>query len=184
MIGIDIIDLSCSFSSQPYSLSNYKKRILQQPEHEFCHQWIDLECIWAIKESMYKCHYQITGMEFYNPKRILITHFDPTNGLFAGNIDDAYYQGQFEYSQLHVFAIASPAGSFSYSSIFITHHSIMLCEANELAYYFKEEAPQAVFQFHAKGFPHQISIRCQRFDYSRSHHGAYYISVITPTQHN
>jgi hypothetical protein len=185
MIGVDIIDLSQSFSRSKYSLGDYQNKILQKSELAFCQSIIDLECIWAIKESAYKCHYKNTGVSFYNPKRILITQLDLHQRRFFVQIDDLSYAGSFQIGEAYVFAICHPQINQRSLDLNTEERIFMGAESSdEFNKFFNHEADQARFLFHEDGFPQSISLGSKLFSYSRSQHGAFFISVICPVQYN
>jgi hypothetical protein len=151
----------------------------------FCQSIIDLECIWAIKESAYKCHYKNTGVSFYNPKRILITQLDLHQRRFFVQIDDLSYAGSFQIGEAYVFAICHPQINQRSLDLNTEERIFMGAESSdEFNKFFNHEADQARFLFHEDGFPQSISLGSKLFSYSRSQHGAFFISVICPVQYN
>lgn len=185
MIGVDIIDLSCSFNQSKYSLQDYMNRILNKSEYSFCGTNIDLEILWAIKESAYKCHFKQTHISFLNPKKILVTRFDKNSNLFNVQIGERFYTGNFKVTENYVYSICfDNDSSNNKTEIFIDSNGGFLKSTEEFDFFFKKSEDLASFSFHPTGFPDSIRFKAHYYPYSRSQHGSWYISAIMPNRNN
>lgn len=184
MIGVDIIDLSCSFSQSKYSLLDYKNRILNKVEYWFCDSFIDLDIIWAIKESSYKCYFKQTNNLFFNPKRILITSLDREKNIFSVQIDDHCYRGYFEINEKFIYAISFDREDRGEGVKVFIPPSNTASISEEFEFFFKAEPKLNAVTMHSCGFPSLFHQGSQAHSYSRSHHGAYYISVLLANSYN
>lgn len=182
MIGIDIIDLSCSFSQSKHSLQDYMKRILNKSEYSFCNTFSDLELSWAIKESAYKCFYKKTNRSFLNPKRILITNIDWSLYLFNACIEDEVYSGRFHIEDEYIYALCFDSESSTNTKVFLDSFNKPLNFRNELDFFTEKKDVPVNFQLHDTGFPQVLVLNNHSYSYSRSHHGSFYISAISNGQ--
>ncbi len=185
MIGIDIIDLSSSFDSSKYSLQAYQGRILNTSESSFCDTFNDLDILWAIKESTYKCYFRETGNSFLSPKKILVTFMDKKNGTFYTRIGTHFYKGRFYITSEYVYAISVGIHDrIDLMRVYLRDRKEGSDTCTEFDFFFQTGAPQASFCHHRTGFPESIRLGASEYPYSRSHHGSFFISVIAPGQDN
>ena len=184
MIGIDIIDLSCSFSQTRHSLDDYKNKILCKSEFPYCNSFSNLEYLWAIKESAYKCHYKKSGKSFLNPKKILITDLDWTLCTFNVIIEDLSYLGSFHATDEYIYSICFDNTRDTKDVRVFIGSDMSHFNKDEVDFYSQKSKINASFQHHSMGFAQGLILGNNQFAYSRSHHGSYYISAITPYSHN
>ncbi len=184
MIGVDIIDLSCSFSGSKYGLEDYKRKILNPSEMDLCNDLLSLECIWAMKESAYKCHSAETGDTFFNPKRIWVTQLDLNTSRFHAEIGCRSYKGSFCITPEYIYAICFNLHSEdNQGRLFIKSGSSLASDQEEWTEFFTSPDHFTKYLLHDRGFPCAIEHKGHYYAYSRSHHGAYYISAIIHQGH-
>lgn len=184
MIGVDIIDLCYPIKPQ-HSLEDYKKKVLNNFEYAFCQNQLELYCIWAIKESTYKCYYKNGGASFLNPKKILLTLVNFETGKFITHVEGNTYYGKLMVEEKYVYAICSAQDADTIpKDIYIGKNHPSMNLRDEWAFFFKNAYLKARYQFHPDGFPLGIEVGHKLYTYSRSHHGDYYISVIGPGRDN
>lgn len=174
MIGVDIVDFSSSFRSGKYSLDQYKSKILLKDEFKYCTNWNQLDLLWAIKESAYKCHFKQTGYPFNNPKKIHIIFLDPCHLVFKAVVNEQIFTGRYTLGDDHVKAVCTSDDSFATRTCDYIYNKSSL---------HVQEMP--VFELSAQqmtpvsGFVREVSVEGKCYPYSRSHHGRYYFSAIS-----
>jgi hypothetical protein len=181
MIGVDVIDRSCSFQlNSKHSFTDYLSRIINTSELDFCDNWQDLDLIWAIKESAYKCYFKKNKQTFLNPKRIRITSIDRNELQFRVEIDEAYFTGRFKLTGDYVYAISTDEEDFA------NHVELFLLDDFKNTIQIQSEfgIHNAEYLLNPEGFPEAIRKSEAVFAYSRSHHGKYYFSAISLTPYN
>jgi hypothetical protein len=180
MLGVDVIDRSCSFQlNRRHSFTDYLSRIINTSELDFCDNWQDLDMIWAIKESAYKCHFKKYGLEFLNPKRIRITQLDRPNCTFQVEIDECYFTGRFRLTGDYVYAISSDKDDYAERVEFF-----FLDQYSTAVQIQPEFEKNGLFRYNGIGFPEAVQCSETVYAYSRSHHGRYYFSAISLTPYN
>jgi len=174
MIGVDVIDRSCSFNTGKYSLEQYTNRILNPEEKHLCNTWDELDVIWAVKESVYKCYSKITGGEFYNPKKIFIQHIQQHQ--FMAEVSGSMFNGEFYITTEFVQAISTSINinTAQIQTYFSDANNVVVDEFNE------DEATQYKAKVQRK-FKDRVVINGKTYPYSRAHHGRYYFSAICIT---
>ena len=181
MIGVDVIDRSCSFQlNRRHNFTDYLSRIINTSELDFCDNWQDLDLIWAIKESAYKCYFKKSGKAFLNPKRIRITSIDRKQFRFRVEIDETYFSGRFKLTGEYVYAISTDQDDFA------TNVELFFLDDFKNAVQIHPEfgAKNAEYVLHPEGFPEAVKNVQAVYTYSRSHHGRYYFSAICLTPYN
>lgn len=180
MIGVDIIDRSCSFQlNRRHSFTDYLSRIINTSELDFCDNWQDLDMIWAIKESSYKCYFKKYAQNFLNPKRIRITQIDRIKCTFRVEIDEYYFTGCFRLTGDYVYAISSDKDDFA------EHVELFFLDQFSTSVQIQPEfEKKGDFKYNRIGFPEAVQSSDAIYAYSRSHHGRYYFSAISLTPYN
>jgi len=181
MIGVDVIDRSCSFKGKSkHSFADYISKIVNNSELDFCDSWEDLDLIWAIKESAYKCYFKKDAQSFLNPKKIRITRIDKQDCRFQVEIDEYYFTGHFKLTKDFVYVISSDKDDFA-----LNVELFFLDDYTDAVYIQPEFNQQGSrYMFHPLGFPQAIQQSEAIYAYSRSHHGKYYFSAISITPYN
>ncbi len=174
MIGVDVVDHSCSFHSGKYTLEQYKNRILLEDEMKYCNHWWQLDTLWAIKESVYKCNSQLTGKTFYNPKRIRIVLLDTQSSIFKAQADDLIFSGRYICTNDYVSAICVTNDSYARETQqYLLNNELLNTVVPPV---FETSAPSKNI---ITGFTDKVRIGGRCYPYSRSHHGRYYFSAIS-----
>lgn len=173
MIGIDIIDRSCSFRNSKHSLEQCKSKILNEVEYSFCSGWNELDLLWAIKESAYKNHYKKTGSYFVNPKKITVLNMDYAGCKFSVAVEDSFYSGFFVNHSEYVYAVC---GIDIPTKLILHKINSKQPSPFKIPHYLNN----SVVEYHPDGFAEFVVYKATKYAYSRSHHGNYYISAMCP----
>jgi len=165
-------------------LQDYEKKILNPAEYAFCGTFEHLNIIWAIKESAYKCHYKKGGAGFINPKRIMISELNFLLQTFSVIVNDQYLKGYYRVSEKFIYAVCFDEHSSSCDTQ-VNIHMGGSTKKSVIDRITRLPLHRDIHLInHPEGFPVGLLHGEKQYDYSRSHHGDYYISAITPCPYN